>query len=58
MADHGKGCLPGSSCAKRYAAASMQKGVVSKLKSAMKEQLGKGNEWDPLHRSGNPLRYL
>lgn len=51
---HGKNCAPGSSCAKRYAAASMQKGVVSKLKLAMKELLGKGEEWDPLRRSGNP----
>ena len=51
---HGRDCLPNSPCAKRYAAASMQKGIVSKLKMAMQEQLGKDSSWDPATRSGNP----
>lgn len=49
-------CLPGSECAKHYAAASMQKGIVSKLKMAIKEQLGQDGSWDPTSRSGNPCR--
>jgi len=46
-------CLEGSACAKRYAAESIRKGFVSKLKMAMKEH-GKGEEWDPVRRAGNP----
>ena len=45
-------CREGSRCARRYAAESLRKGFVSKLKMAMKEH-GKGEEWDPVRRVGN-----
>lgn len=51
---NGDACPAGSACARRYAADSLRKGVVSKLKMAMKEQKGKGDEWDPVSKSGNP----
>ena len=54
--NNGRARLPDSSCAKRYAAASMQKGIVSKLKMAIQEQLGQDGSWDPVTRSGNPCR--
>ena len=37
-------CLPGSGCAKRYAAGSIDKAFISKLRMAMREQLGKVEE--------------
>ena len=46
-------CRKGSRCARRYAAESLRKGFVSKLKMAMKEH-GKGEERDPIRRVGNP----
>ena len=51
--ESGSSCRPGSSCARCYAAASIQKGQISKFKMALKEQLGKGDTWDPTTRSGN-----
>ena len=36
--------LPGSGCAKRYAARSMDKAFISKLRMAMRENLGKVEE--------------
>ena len=47
------GCLPDAKCSKRYAADSMRTGVISKLKMAMREQLGKGEVWDPVRMTGN-----
>ena len=40
----GGACLPGSGCAKRYAARSMDKAFISKLRMAMRENLGKVEE--------------
>lgn len=50
---HGRYCLPASLGAERYAAGFMQKGVVSKLKVAMKRQPWQGDERDLLQQSGN-----
>ena len=50
-------CREGSLCARRYAAESLRKGFVSKLKMAMEEH-GKGKEWDPVRRVGNPCSSL
>ena len=50
----GNSCPPQFACAQRYAAASMRTGVVSKLKMALKEQLGKSEAWDPVAQTGNP----
>lgn len=47
-------CPPGATCAKRYAADSLRKGFYSKLKMAYKEQLGRGEDWNPVSRTGNP----
>ena len=49
----GEACAPTSACAKQYAAGSSDKGFVSKLRMAMKEMLGKGEEWDPREKRGN-----
>ena len=46
-------CREGSRCVRRYAAESLRKGFVSKLKMATKEH-EKGEEWDPVCRVGNP----
>ena len=43
LADGGA-CRPGSGCAKRYAAGSMDKAFFPKLRMAMQEQLGKVEE--------------
>ena len=40
----GGACLLGSGCAKRYAAGSMDKAFISKLRMAMRENLGKVEE--------------
>ena len=32
----------------------MQRGMVSKLKMAVKEQLGQDSRWNPTTQSGNP----
>ena len=45
---HGSAFPPESGCAKRYAAQSMDKGFVFKLRMAFRQQLGKGNERDPV----------
>ena len=50
-------CREGSLCARRYAAESLRKVFVSKLKMAVKEH-GKGEEWDPVRRAGNPCSSL
>ena len=50
----GGACRPDSGCAKRYAAGSMDKAFISKLRMAMREQLGKVEEWDPVEKKGNP----
>ena len=47
-------CAPGGACGKRYAAASLQKGFVSKLRMAYKESLFRGDVWDPRSANGNP----
>lgn len=47
-------CQPGSACAKRYAAQSLDKGFVSKLKCAMSEILGKSEPWNDKEKRGNP----
>ena len=46
-------CLPGSGCAKRYAAGSIDKAFISKMRAAMREQLGKVEERDPVEKKGN-----
>ena len=46
-------CGPGDKCRKRYAAASLDKGQVPKLKCAMIEQLGKHSDWDPVGQREN-----
>ena len=51
---HGNACPPGSGCAKRYAARYIDSGLVSKLHMAFRQQLGKGEEWDPVEKTGNP----
>ena len=48
-------CRPGGKCRKRYAAAPLDKGQVSKLKCAMIKQLGKHSDWDPAKQRGNPV---
>ena len=48
-------CRPGGKCRKRYVAASLGKGQVSKLKCAMIEQLGEHSDWDPVEQRGNPV---
>ena len=53
LADGGA-CRPGSGCTKRYAAGSMDKRFISKLRMAMQKQLGKVEEWDPGDKKGNP----
>lgn len=50
----GARCRPGATCAKRYAAESLRKDNFSKLKMAYKEQLGRGDDWNPASRAGNP----
>ena len=49
-----EGCTPGSGCAKRYAAQSLDKGFVSKLKCAMSEVLGISEPWNDKEKRGNP----
>ena len=51
---HGDACPPGSGCAKRYAARSIDTGLVSKLRVAFRQQFSKGEEWDPEWKKGNP----
>ena len=46
-------CREESSCARRYAAESLRKGCVSKLKMALKAH-GNGEVWDPICCVGNP----
>ena len=46
-------CWEGSSCARGFAAESLRKGFVSRLKMATKQH-GKGEEWDPIRFVGNP----
>lgn len=47
-------CPASVNCAKRYAADSLGNGKVSKLKMAYREQFGRGREWDPVEKCGNP----
>ena len=44
---------PESGCAPRCAAQFIDKGFVSKLWMAFREQLGKGEDWDPVKKKGN-----
>ena len=46
-------CGPGDKGRKRYAATSLDKGQVSKLKCAMVEQLGKHSDWDSVELREN-----
>ena len=48
-------CPTGSTCAKRYAEGSLEKGFVSKLKCAMSETLGKSDPWNEQEKRGNPV---
>ena len=48
------GCARTLGCAKRYAAGSLDKGYIVKLRAAYSELLGRGTEWSPLDQSGNP----
>lgn len=50
-------CLPGAACAKHYPADSLRKGNFSKLKMAYKEQVDRGEEWNPVLRTGNPCAH-
>ena len=50
-------CREGSLCVRRYAAESLRKGFVSKLKRAMKEQ-GKGEEADLVRHMANSCSSL
>ena len=50
----GEACTPISGCSKQYAAGSIDKGFVSKLRMAMREILGKVEDWDPVQKQGNP----
>ena len=43
-----------TNCAQRYAANCLDKGNVSNLKMANREQLGRGEDWDPVGKFGNP----
>ena len=47
-------CLADSGCAKRYAAQSIDKGFVSKLKCAISEILRKSEPWNDQDKRGNP----
>ncbi|CAN0042059.1 unnamed protein product, partial [Pylaiella littoralis] len=47
-------CSVASPCPKRYAAESLTKGFWSKLKTAYREQLARGDFWNPETRAGNP----
>ena len=47
-------CPAATNCAQRYAPNSLDKGKVSKLKMAYREQLGRGEDWDPVGKLGNP----
>ena len=47
-------CSLGDSCPRRYAAQSLDKGFVSKLKRAFSEILGKTEPWDNKEKRGNP----
>lgn len=47
-------CVEGAGCAKKYAADSLRKGYVSKLRMALKDILFRGEDWDPALRRGNP----
>ena len=38
----------------QYAAESLRKGFLSKLRMAYKEHLYRGDGWDPVHAKGNP----
>lgn len=46
-------CSKESTCAKRYAAQTLDKAFVSKLKCAMSEILGKSDPWDEREKRGN-----
>ena len=46
-------CSAGSTCAKRYAAQTLDKGFVTKLKRVMVEILGKSDPWDEREKRGN-----
>ncbi|CAM9728164.1 unnamed protein product [Pylaiella littoralis] len=48
-------CKLGSTCAKRYGAASLATGYVSRLKCVLMEQLGKLDDWDCVEKRGNPV---
>ena len=50
---YGTACPPESGCAKRYSAQPIDKGFVSKLQVAFREQLGIGEDWDPIKKE-NP----
>ena len=46
--------LAWSSCTRRYAAESIRNGFVSTLNNMVMKYHGKGEEWDPARRVGNP----
>ena len=48
----GEACAPISGCTKQYAAGSIDKCFVSKLRMTMKEMLGTAEEWDPTEKRG------
>lgn len=47
-------CPDHSGCMTQYAADSLRKGFVSKLRMAYKEYLYRGDDWDPMSGKGNP----
>ena len=55
LADGGA-CLPDSGCAMRYVTGSIDKAFISKLRMAMREQLGKVEEWEPVEKKGTLVR--
>lgn len=48
-------CKLGGKCAKRYGAASLATGYVSKLKCVLMEQIGQLDDWDCVEKRGNPV---
>ena len=51
---HEDPCPPGSGCSTRCAARSIDTGLVFKLRTAFRQHLGKGEEYDPVEKKGNP----
>ena len=51
---HGDTCPPGSGYTKRYAARSIDNGLLFKLRMAFRQQLSTREEWGPVEKKGKP----